>query len=100
MKAVLIIVALLAVFACSGKAKDDKAEQFANIVAKDFELIDVDYSKISAIPASINWTALGAVSPAVSERHYRNSWAFAVNVTLPTGCFIKKSYRKRKVCYF
>lgn len=43
MKAVLIIVALLAVFACSGKAKDDKAEQFADIVAKDFELIDVDY---------------------------------------------------------
>lgn len=75
MKTVIIIVALLGLVASALaiiETKDDKLE------AMGFELADIDYSEKNKIPKSINWTALHAVSPAVAEGPFRNSWAFAI----------------------
>ncbi|KAH8394823.1 hypothetical protein KR222_006854, partial [Zaprionus bogoriensis] len=55
------------------------------------DLIEVDEAEtISEIPAAVNWTAEGAVSPEVSQGSYRNDWAFAVAGVVESRQFISK----------
>ncbi|XP_034475965.1 cathepsin L1-like [Drosophila innubila] len=41
------------------------------------------------IPAHVNWTQLGAVSPVANQGHFNNSWAFAAAGVVESRQFIK-----------
>lgn len=91
MKTVLIIVTLLGVLACSQGIIESadgnlKGKQCTEI--EEEELDNFDDSKISQIPASINWTALNAVSPVGYADQYPYSWVFAVAGVVESRHFI------------
>lgn len=84
MKRVLIFVALLGVFVACELDINHEAKD----IEDDFELAPFDYSKINAIPKSINWTALGAVTPPDYHRDIFHSWAPAVTGVIESRNFI------------
>lgn len=90
MKAVLIILGFLGVIAFSQAVIQPISDDFRDIVGKtSTQLADFGDLKMIEIPASINWTALGAVSPPTVKGNYLNSWAFAVAGVLESRHFIK-----------
>jgi len=47
----------------------------------------------SKLPAHVNWTHLGAVSPVANQGHFNNSWAFAAAGVVESRQFIKSGKR-------
>lgn len=84
MKRVLIFVALLGVF----EAYEININHEDKEIEVDFELAPLDYSKINAIPKSINWTALGAVTPPAYSRDLFHSWSDAAAGVIESRNFI------------
>lgn len=86
MKTITVLVALLGLFAYSLGTIEADVEEEA------FEIANSKHLESSHIPTSVNWTALGAVSPVANQGIYPTSWAFAVAGVVEGRQFIK--YKK------